>query len=374
MKLRNTSITLFVLALLPMMVAAQVAFLDKPVSLQSGKMSLKAFLTTISSQTECVFSYDPIKINDKQMISVEACTKLRMLSALQKELPAYIQIKIHGKYVVLQKKAELDLKLKTNAAPALKMQPATPLPDYPTTQNDSIATIVTPQTETIITKDSTPVAVELQPNKLEKEAKTLQTETITNDTIQNKREPESTISLSTNDKPKTTETTAEIKLPPYSISDFLRKDLVCQLEFAGFNSMGALSLRLGAKNIYAIISAGGLANNYNFGGLGLGVQAQVYKKFGMNVELLRHRISSGAAFNVGVRGTVGQLRGELNYSFNKTLSVFAGPSLVLITTSYYRAPITTNAESTNISLGRSLQLGLIAGVRMNIPAIFYPKK
>jgi hypothetical protein len=370
---------LFILfALTPMMVSAQAVYLQKPVNLSAGKVSLKAMLKTLGEQTGSVFSYDPTKIADNQVLSVSAHTKHSLLTVLQKELPPYIQIKIYGKYVVLQRKGEMTVALKNPAMPVIKMPQSKPLPEYYYTPNKDTATAkldLTPPTPKIDTM-VVPVKVDTLPKLNIINDANLASQTMDTTVNREKSKPVvSSIAADSSKSAKALTAAPSVVSPKSNFAQFIKNDFICQLEFAGFNSMSALSLRLGAKGIYAIFSGGGYANNYNLGGIGIGFQFPIYKRIGMNVELVRYKMSSGKSYDLGIRGTVGQCLAEFNYSLNRTFNIFAGPSLVLIKTSYYHKanPEVLSTKDTNISLGNSLQLGLVAGIRMNIPPMFFKK-
>ena len=85
-----------------MMLNGQNGRLNKKVNLPYGQVMLKTALKSISSQTGCVFSYDPTKIVDKQLINISVKGSLSLRAALSEVLPKNILYKMNGKYIVLQ--------------------------------------------------------------------------------------------------------------------------------------------------------------------------------------------------------------------------------------------------------------------------------
>jgi hypothetical protein len=138
--------------------------------------------------------------------------------------------------------------------------------------------------------------------------------------------------------------------------------------------MGGLSISLGVKRLYGIVTASGISNQYNCIGLGVGTNIPLNQKFGIGLIAMRHKLNGGRSFDLGIRGTIGQFATNVSYSFNNTFSLYGGPSLILLKTNYYRKSITPNGKDTYFELSRKLELGIILGVKVDISSLFYPKR
>ena len=82
------------------LVEGQNAYLEKKVNLPVGPGMLKTVLKSISTQTGCIFSYDPTKIMDKQVVTVSTKGSVSLHTALSEILPKNILYKLNGKYIV----------------------------------------------------------------------------------------------------------------------------------------------------------------------------------------------------------------------------------------------------------------------------------
>ncbi|MDO9152566.1 MAG: hypothetical protein Q7U47_02460 [Paludibacter sp.] len=104
------SLVVCVFVLFPILLNGQNNYHDKMVVFPAGQISLQSALKILSDQTGCVFSYDPTKIIDKQVLSVSKYNNLTLGTALQIILPKSINFKFNGKYVVLQKTDLIEAK------------------------------------------------------------------------------------------------------------------------------------------------------------------------------------------------------------------------------------------------------------------------
>ena len=353
-------------------ISAQLQIIKQPITIAASKTSMKQLLNNLSKQSGCVFSYDPSKINDKQILSIKSYTNQKLILILQNELPSYIQLKVHGKYIVLQKKSELDLKLKAYNSPTLLSKQSSTLAEYDFVSKSSDTL---PDSTSFSTIPVKPIMALTSDTSIQNQAKSelplelkLITDSITTKTNQDtlqKRKADTTILVTS--QTKTEIISKKLENPFYKKFNF-------QIDVVSFNSMGGLSISLGVKRLYGIVTASGISNQYNCIGLGVGTNIPLNQKFGIGLIAMRHKLNGGRSFDLGIRGTIGQFATNVSYSFNNTFSLYGGPSLILLKTNYYRKSITPNGKDTYFELSRKLELGIILGVKVDISSLFYPKR
>jgi hypothetical protein len=345
----------------------QNAWLNKKVILPYGKVMLKTALKSISSQTGCVFSYDPTRIEDKQVINISIKSSLSLRAALSEVLPKNILFKMNGKYIVLQ---GLESKAVVNAkAPVIK-----PLKqNKPLTLNakgrgtiDKDLTLErlvlppiqsnTPDGFVVLTPDSLmktlPDSVGLTQNIIQgQKADSNLVVPVMGDTVL--KEP-----VLVNDIPKTD----TVKIVPSGFRNFVVKNGYLELAVSLSKQLGAVSICPGLYNVYAILSIGSDYNKSYLFGIGAGVHIKIDTHFSLNFDLLRNAIIAGKSYVLAVRASNTQILPILNYSLGKSFKIFAGPTVNLINSSYINSISTTN-------LGAIVGIGFSMGIKVNLKSI-----
>jgi len=357
----------------------QNSCLDKTVHLPKGPVTLKVALKTLGEQAGCVFSYDPVKLSDKQMLKQTSKESLSLRIALQKILPKEVQFKLHGKYIVLHvtgkngtvkettlketSKHNYDTGLnskknglinKKTILERLVLPPVSRLPDtvLVTQSADTIkkpeivAVNFTPDI-TVLQKDSTsraPVILkESILSGLANEIMIKDTQSVLNDPVDS--------SLIT--KP--------------DFDNFIKKNGFLEMGLTFNKKISAISVRTGLYNVYSILSIGSDNFKSYLLGVGVGVNIKINNHFGFNFDLLRNSLVAGKSYLLEVRASNTQFTSVLNYTFGGSYKVFAGPTLNLIKSSYVSSISTTD-------LGLLAAIGLSVGVKVDLKYLIIRKK
>jgi hypothetical protein len=345
----------------------QNAWLNKKVNLSCGQVMLKTVLKSISTQTGCVFSYDPTKIEDKQVVNISIKGSLSLRAALSKALPKNIVYKMNGKYIVLQGlegKAVIDKKV-----PVIKPQKQ----NKPLNQNAkgrgtidkdlALERLVLPPIQSntnsgfvVLTDDSLmkPLtdSVGLTQNiiPVQKADSNLLVPVIADTVL---KEP-----VLVNDIPKTD----TVKIVPSGFSNFVVKNGYLEMAVSLSKQLGAVSIRPGLYNVYAILSIGSDYNKSYLFGIGAGIHIKIDTHFSLNFDLLRNAIIAGKTYVLAVRASNTQILPMLNYSIGTSYKIFAGPTVNLINSSYINSISTTN-------LGAIVGIGFSLGIKVNLKSI-----
>ena len=382
MILLNRCFLLGVCILSTMMLTGKNNYLSKKVTLPSGQIMLKTAFKSISDQTGCVFSYDPVKVVDKQWVSIPAKVSLSLRSTLTEILPKNVQYKLNGKYIVLQEIAgKTVLPTETTAVKLPKKYKST----IPNTKvegkigkNPSLERLVLP-----------PISRESEAIVQEQKVDTVQKQEISSSIDPEEIIPifqkDSTISVAVKqDTISTKEVSISepqaivgVKQPVNVVDTTVRK---VKSGFAGFmktngyletglslnKQIGAISLHAGLYNVYAIISIGSDYNRSYLFGIGAGAQIRIDKHFSLNFDLLRNSIIAGRTYLLEVRASNTQLIPILNYTIGSSYKVFAGPTLNLIKSSYISSVSTTD-------LGVLVGIGLSFGFKIDLKNLLAQK-
>lgn len=355
------------LILFQVLLHAQTTDLNKAVKLPSGQITLKAALKMLSDQSGCVFSYDPTKILDNQMLTISSNAPMKFQVALKEILPKHIQFKLKGKYVILQKSVAPTAKALETLAKETKSQ------QKKSTQRPSTV-------ESRLDKDPEQVRLVLPPfEPVSDDTKVKQIVDTINpvDSIAMNLQKNQVFLLSTPaDTVPVQQAVAEVKqtteLPSALIIksgtmtavkpgfvDFIKKRGVLDTELAVNSRLTAVSVHAGVYGIYSILSIGYDFNNSYSLGIGIGTSIKLNKNVGLNMDLVRHSLLSGKSYNLGVRTKLTQFSPEFYYSVGNSLKFFGGPTVQVIKASYINSiPIT--------DLGRTIGFGIILGVKVDL--------
>ncbi len=336
-------------------------YLNKKVTLPEEKIALKAAFKLISSQTGCVFSYDPTRIPDNQLIHVSV-KSLDLNAALLQILPKDVQYSLKGKYIVLKKiilkkpststsqktklldpgASETKKESRISKNPELERLVLPPLQnsisntiieETPVEPNQKPDSIIVAGLDTISVKDSISLAV-------------------VKDTVA-KIQPES---------PKSDTTVTRI-----GFGDFLKKNYYLKGAVLATNQLAGLSIQAGLSNVYAILSVGSDYNSSYLIGLGAGIHLPATKRLSVDVDMLYNSLIAGKSYELQVRASNTQIIPALNFSFTKSIAAFVGPTINLIKSSYV-SPVSTT------DLGLFVGIGYSFGIKVNLKSLFSKEK
>jgi len=345
----------------------QNSLLNEKVNLPSGQVMLKSALKSMSSQTGCVFSYDATKIVDKQLINIAVKGSLSLRVALSEVLPKNIQYKMNGKYIVLQ---GLENKAAGNSkAPVIKP----PKQNKPLNQNAkgrgtidknlALERLVLPPLQTNTSAGSvaqTGDSFTKQPTD---------SVTFTRNIIPLQKVDSNillTVIADTVSKEpvlvNNTQKTDTIKIASSGFGNFVTKNGYLGMALSLNKQLGAVSIRPGLYNVYAILSIGSDYNKSYLFGIGAGIHMKIDTHFSLNFDLLRNAIIAGKSYLLAVRASNTQILPMLNYSFGPSYKIFAGPTVNLINSSYINSISTTN-------LGAIVGIGFSMGIEVNLKSI-----
>jgi len=346
----------------------QNAYLNKKVNLPFGQVMLKTALKSINSQTGCVFSYDPTKMVDKQLINISIKGSLSLRAALSEVLPKNIRYKMNGKYIVLQ---VLESKAILNAkAPVIKpLKQNKPLnlnakgrgtidkdltlerlvlPPIQSNTNDGFVvltadSLMKPLTDSVgLTQNIIPV---------QKADSNLLVPVIADTVL---KEPVLAAEIPKADT---------LKIAPSGSRKFVARNGYLEMAVSLSKQLGAVSIRPGLYNIYAILSIGSDYNKSYLFGIGAGVHIKIDPHFSLNFDLLRNAIIAGKSYVLAVRASNTQILPMLNYSLGTSYRIFAGPTVNLINSSYINSISTTN-------LGAIVGIGFSLGIKIDLKSVF----
>lgn len=346
----------------------QNVYLEKKVNLPSGQVMLKAALKSISTQTGCIFSYDPTKIMDKQMVNVSTKGTISLHAALSEVLPRNILFKMNGKYIVLQavdNKSVPAVKIPV-AIPSKQTKPAVQAKKGRGTIDKDLALErlvlppIAPATEILPVTAVIDSVLDLPADSV----------LLTQNTIQEMKADSNVLipiakdtvpvipivvnELSGNDTMKVTAT---------GIGNFVNKKGFLQMALSLNKQLGSVSIRPGLYNVYAILSIGSDYNKSYLLGIGAGIHVRIDNHYSLNFDLLRNAIIAGKSYLLQVRASNTQILPMLNYSLGNVFKVFAGPTVNLINSSYINSVSTTN-------LGAIVGIGFSMGIKVDLKSLW----
>lgn len=361
---------LFCVCLMSVLVlSAQNNQLNQKINLPSGQVMLKTALKSISNQTGYVFSYDPTKIIDKQLISIST-NNLSLISALKEILPKNIQFKFNGKYIVLQQISKISKKLETKEVKQPKQDKSTEQKAKgkgTISNNPKLERLVLPPLKSNEYKKVIAQKVENSPRQpidsLEITQPNQQPDSNLREAIAEDSIPKVIIPTDgkkTNHVPKTLAVkvdTTTIHHP--GLIDFLKKNIYSEIEVSTNKQLGALSIHMGLYNVYSIFSIGSDYHDSYLFGIGIGAKIKLDTHFSLNFDLLQNSLIAGKSYLLNVRASNTQLSPILNFTILKSFKLFAGPTLNLIKSSY-------EGGTSSTDLGVLVGIGFSAGIKIDL--------
>ena len=358
------SILIWAFLLSVLVLNGQTNYLNKKVILPNGKVTLKSVLNSISTQTGCVFSYDPTKIIDKQLITIPTNSSLSLRSTLLEVLPKNIQYKLNGKYIVLQ---ETDVKTVTKSVAQTNSNKSTfqsPKVEGKINKNPALERLVLPPIHNAAnsvlitqTNDSTEISIvdSVAIAKNDIQVQTIDSSLLVKDVADTV--PQKQVLITKTD-------TAKIVKPGFG--DFIKKNGFLEMGVSFNNQLAALSVRAGLYNVYSIVSIGSDYNDSYLLGIGAGVNIKIDKHFSLNFDLLQNSLIAGKSYLLKVRASNTQFIPVLNYSLGSSLKFFAGPTVNLIKSSYVSSISSTD-------LGLLVGIGYSVGVKVDLKNLLFKK-
>lgn len=332
-------------------------YLYKNVKLQAGQLTLKAALKSLSDQSGCIFSYNPVSVQVSQVITIPSNYANTLNLTLKKILPGDISFTANGKYIVLQKQ-DIDKKQNNQDAKqaGFQKQKNTPKVDSKIDSDPKkVRLVLPPMTATddylsakqpIESKDSNVLIYpDLNVDKL-----ALKTDSLSVDKA--------------NQKSYSLTNYVDLKLEAAEIRklktiSFVKRKAIFDLELASNTPLSSLSVNAGLYGLYGIFS---LATDYNNSyrmGYGCGFKKIIKDNFGINLNIIQHTLFAGKSYNLGVRATLTHFDPMVSYSVGKGFSFLVGPSL------YYAESRFENPDTVT-DLGNYYGLGIMFGVKFDV--------
>lgn len=332
-------------------------YLNKKVTLPEEKITLKTAFKLISSQTGCVFSYDPTRIPDNQPIKVSV-KSLDLNAALLEVLPKDVQFSLKGKYIVLKKTILKETsKLTLQKTRSKESEVKDTKKESRISKNPELERLVLPPLQGSIsntTIEENPVL----PIQQQDSVSIVRLDNIpvkdTVSVIGQKDTIPKTQSESL--KPDTLKTNS-------GFGDFLKENYYLKGALLATNQLAGLSAQVGLSNVYAILSAGSDYNSSYLLGLGAGIHLPATKRLAVDIEMLYNSLIAGKSYELQVRASNTQIIPALNYSFTKNIAVFVGPTINLIKSSYV-SPVSTT------DLGLLVGIGYSFGIKIDLKSLF----
>lgn len=332
----------------PLLLFGKSGYSGKTVHISAGQVVMSKLLKNISTQTACVFSYDPVMINDKQIITVPTGLNCSLSAALQKLLPKNIQFRFRDKFIVLQRVSTVVKEIPEKKAVVVPV---------------SVKSIVEPtKAESIVIVDSTklkPIVAESKPVV----HSDLKVEVPQADTVVVVSQPASAVAetpaLLTSEKPLPVKENR-------SFGQFIKNRGVFEIEMAAYSKQLAGAVHLGLYGVYAILSIGTNADKARSSGVGVGAAFKVHKRLGLSLDVLRLNLLSGQTYDLGVRTVITQFRPEVNYYLGGSIKLFAGPTFNMLNSTYVNSIKTYD-------LGKTFYYGGIVGVKVDLNRLFRNK-
>jgi len=320
----------------------QNAWLNKKVNLPSGQIMLRTALKSISSQTGCVFSYDPTKMGDKQLINISIKGRLQVMDSkavVNAKAPAVKppkQNKLQNQNAKGRGTIDKDLTLERLVLPPI--------------QTNTNAGIVVQTGDSLTKQPADSVGFTQNIIPVQRADSNLLIPFVADTVL---KEP-----VLTNDIPKID----TVKIVPSGLGNFVAKNGYLEMALSLSKQLGAISIRPGLYNVYAILSIGSDYNKSYLFGIGAGILIKIDTHFSLNFDLLRNAIIAGKTYALEVRASNTQILPMLNYSLGTGFKLFAGPTVNLINSSYINSITTTN-------LGAIVGIGFSLGIKVNLKSI-----
>jgi len=336
----------FCFLITPLTLFGKSVYSGKTVHVSVGHVALSTLLKNISSQTACVFSYDPVKINDKQIIVVPAVLNCNLDAALQKLLPKNIQFRFRDKFIVLQKVSIVTKEVSEKKAvpPVIVKSIVEPTKIQPVATIDSVK-LKPIVAENVVVVHSDPIA---EIPKMDRAVVP---------------QPESVVT-----EVQTLLPSGKSLIPPNSsgFGQFIKNNGVLEVEMSAYSKQLAGAIHIGLFGVYVILSVGKKSDKAKSSGVGIGAAFKVQKHIGLNLDILRLNLLSGRTYDLGIRTVTTQFRPELNYYLGGSVKLFAGPTFNMLNSTYINAVKTYD-------LGKIFYYGGIVGVKVDLNNLFRRK-
>jgi hypothetical protein len=308
--------------------------LDTKVSIPASKLSLKQALKLLSDQTSCTFSYNPLLINDQQILTISDISNTPLSKALRKILTSNITFTTQAKYILLhivpvKTAVKTDSKISNDPRNA-----ALVIPDFDTNGNyinshrlrDTLAYVL-PTIMPNVTVDSS-LAVKHNSNIY-------------------------------------THTFDSLEIRRAKIEHFMRKNVQLQMGISSSSPISTALVQLGVYGLYAIATVSTDYNNSYRLGYGAGYQFDVRNNIGMKIQFAQNSLFAGQSYDLGVRATLSHIDLLATFAINRDFTLFIGPTFYLSKSSY----IFTNQE-----LDKIYGLGVQIGVKFDLISAILAKK
>ena len=352
------SLIMAILILSTFMLKGQNPSINKLISIKSGKFTLKEALVSISNQTGCVFSYDPIKIDDKHLISIPEIHSQNLRSALKTILPKNIQFKLNGKYIVLIVRELKNSDKKVNSE-LKQTQIINTIPEDKKTEgridkNPELERLVLPSLndESISSRNSQPAqTVMIQPKDsitTNEKSDSIFSPSLMIDTISKNKSFQPNISISDS-----------TRIEKSGFSNFIKKNSLLETGISLSKQLSSISIRAGVNYLYSIFSISSDHYKSYLLGFGIGSNFNLNKHLDLNIDLLRSTLIAGKSYLLDVRASNTQLIPLLNYKIWPFLKISAGPTFNIIKSSYINSISTTD-------LGLLVGIGYSIGIKIDI--------
>ena len=340
--IRHFTVLCFLIA--PLSLFGKSVYSEKIVHVSAGQVAMSVLLKNISTQTACVFSYDPVMINDKQIIVVPTRLNCSLSAILQKLLPKNIQFRFKDKFIVLQKVSTVvkEIPEKKSVATVIVKSIVEPVKAEPIVAIDSakLKPIVAESPLVVL-----PEPIVEQP-KLDTVVVVPQSESIVSETPA--LLPQNKVLISQNKR---------------GFGQFIKNNGILEVEMSAYSKQLAGAIHLGLYGLYAILSIGKKADKARSSGVGIGAAFRVHKHVGLNLDILRLNLLSGKTYNLGIRTVTTQFRPEINYYFGSSIKLFAGPTFNMLNSTYVNSVKTYD-------LGKIFYYGGIVGIKVDLNHLF----
>jgi len=374
------NVFLLLLLLSTVQLKAQHSFLDKEINLQAGQLTLKELLKNFSTQTGCVFSYDPTVVLDKKIIRIPTTTNVTLRTALLRVLPKNTELKTNGKFIVL-KRVEQNKKQKTekdsekttiqlvanqSIAPKVLHTISKQTVVLPTVAASSIsgytATNTTDSVPDIVRANS----AALSPSRTDTVATATAVVSVLQDSIQ-PTDYNEFVSVPSSQAELINSSDSLIANNKSDINDFLLKKGFLKAAVLFNKKLSSISLRTGLYNVYSILSLAADYNKSYLVGIGAGVNIKLNSQLSMDMDVVSNSLYAGKSYLLKVRASNTQFSPTLNYSVGKSVQFSGGPILQFIKSRYVGTVPSTN-------LGSLVAIGLSLGVKIDLINSFYPNR
>lgn len=330
--------------IVPLSLFGKSVYSAKAVHISAGQVTMSKLLKNISTQTACVFSYDPVMINDKQIITVPTGLNCSLSAALQKLLPQNIQFRFKDKFIVLQKVSIVTKEVSEKKAvnPVIVKSIVEPPKIQPVVVLESVK-LKPIIAESVLAVHSEPIVEVPQA-----------------DTVVVVPQPASAVAetpaLLTSEKPLPVQDNR-------GFGQFIKNHGIFEIEMSVYSKQLAGAVHLGLYGVYAILSIGTNADKARSSGVGVGAAFKVHKRLGLSLDVLRLNLLSGQTYDLGVRTVITQFRPEINYYLGGSIKLFAGPTFNMLNSTYVNSIKTYN-------LGSIFYYGGIVGVKVDLNHLF----